>query len=90
MFCLSTVLIALWLAVAAFMQPVRYLSTQIKSLQQVDRQYYEQLASQLRQFRGIHEVMVDGQDEELRLKIDKAEFDQEQLQTLLDRYQLQT
>lgn len=89
-FCLSTVLIALWLAVAAFMQPVRYLSTQIKSLQQVDRQYYEQLASQLRQFRGIHEVMVDGQDEELRLKIDKAEFDQEQLQTLLDRYQLQT
>lgn len=83
-------LIALWLIVAVFMGPVRYLSTQIKSLKYVDSAYYDQLADQLKQQPGIAEMLLDAQEQELRLKVDKSQFQQEHLQTILDRYQSQT
>lgn len=89
-FSLSAALILIWLIAAAFMAPIRYVSTQIKSLKAIDSTDYTQLVNELKHQPGVSEAMADEVDQELRLKVDKALFDEYKLQQILDRYQTST
>lgn len=89
-FIFAIILLALWLLAAVFMAPIRYLSTKIKSISEIPSSQYSELENALQQHAGVSEVMLDTEEQTLRLKVDKSSFDEQQLDELLTQYQSQT
>lgn len=73
----------LWLGLAVFMQPPRFLHSMMLTINPCTTQEASQLLQGLRSVNGVEEVVVLAKDGVVYLKVDKEHFDQQQLQNFM-------
>jgi predicted MFS family arabinose efflux permease len=75
-----------WFAVSLTMNPPRYLSNLLISLENLSDKTVEVFVAQLQKIAGVVEVSIHNEEAVAYLKVDSHLLDKVQLQTLLDQY----